>query len=156
MIRATQFSPMGGPMGNPWIWTYPQHWISWTEKFTNETFVTPPLIKCFHHWQCARVLTWFDLMTTSGSKVNCRYPGVYLQPPPKGRYRGHGQVITSYSVLYDIISYLWPGYLYRKPYTGHFIYRAWQSAYVYTPFALCCVLFWSVCYDCSSARESAP
>ena len=27
MIRATQFSTMGDPVGDPWIWAYPQHWI---------------------------------------------------------------------------------------------------------------------------------
>ena len=25
MIRATQFSTMDGPVGDPWIWAYPQH-----------------------------------------------------------------------------------------------------------------------------------
>ena len=27
MIWATQFFTMDGPVGNPWIWAYPQHCI---------------------------------------------------------------------------------------------------------------------------------
>ena len=30
MIWATQFSPMSGPVGDTWIWDYPQHCITWT------------------------------------------------------------------------------------------------------------------------------
>ena len=26
MIRATQFFTMDGPLGDPWVWAYPQHW----------------------------------------------------------------------------------------------------------------------------------
>ena len=26
MILAAQFSTMGGPVGDPWILAYPQHW----------------------------------------------------------------------------------------------------------------------------------
>ena len=28
MIRATQFSTMGGPVGDPWLRAYPQHCIT--------------------------------------------------------------------------------------------------------------------------------
>ena len=28
MIQATEFSTMGGPLGDPWIWAYPQHCIA--------------------------------------------------------------------------------------------------------------------------------
>ena len=28
LIWANQFSTMGGPVGDPWIWTYPQHCLT--------------------------------------------------------------------------------------------------------------------------------
>ena len=38
MIWATQFSTMGGLVGDPWIWAYPQHWCH--QEYVYINFVT--------------------------------------------------------------------------------------------------------------------
>ena len=34
MSLVTQFSTMGGPLEDPWIWAYPQHWLTSDLKTT--------------------------------------------------------------------------------------------------------------------------
>ena len=68
MIRATQFSSMGGPVGDPWIWVYPQHW-QWAKSWN--IFLNAPSA---HYVMVGNIggTTQSSGSWYNRSKINCR------------------------------------------------------------------------------------
>ena len=65
MIRATQFSAMDGPLGDSWIWAYPQHW--YMSVYTHNLYIGIIIFLQAQKW--GYPLSWFvieDGKSTSG------------------------------------------------------------------------------------------